>query len=103
MALIFLRLRELYKNEGGAFPDPILNLSWPYRIPHDPSAEELAMEYSGKALADLADPKDKNENHPQGGRTAGRLRPAPGRRHHGLRLLDLLRLLDPGRQHDGPP
>ena len=57
-ALIFLRLRELYRAEGGAFPDPILNLSWPYRIPHEPSAAELAMEYSGKALADLADPKD---------------------------------------------
>ena len=58
MAILFLRLRELYKAEGGAFPDPILRLSWPYRIPHDPSSEELAREYSGKALADLTDPKD---------------------------------------------
>jgi formate dehydrogenase-N alpha subunit len=61
MARIFVRLRELYKAEGGAFPDPILNLSWPYRIPNDPSSEELAREYSGKALADLADPKDKTK------------------------------------------
>jgi formate dehydrogenase-N alpha subunit len=58
MALIFLRLRELYKKDGGAFPDPIVNLSWPYRIAASPSAEELAREYSGKALADLTDPKD---------------------------------------------
>jgi formate dehydrogenase-N alpha subunit len=57
-ALLFLRLRELYRAEGGAFPDPILNLSWPYRIPHEPSAAELAMECSGKALADITDPKD---------------------------------------------
>jgi formate dehydrogenase major subunit len=58
MARIFIRLRELYRKEGGAFPDPILNLAWPYRIPSDPSSEELAKEYSGKALADLKDPKD---------------------------------------------
>ena len=60
-ALLFLRLRELYKAEGGAFPDPILNLSWPYRLPGDPSSEELAKEFSGKALADLTDPKDKSK------------------------------------------
>jgi len=58
MALLFLRLRELYKKDGGAFPDPIVNLAWPYRIAASPSAEELAREYSGKALADIKDPKD---------------------------------------------
>jgi formate dehydrogenase major subunit len=55
---IFLRLRALYVKDGGAFPDPSVNLSWPYKIPHSPSAEELAMEYNGKALADVTDPKD---------------------------------------------
>lgn len=59
MARIFIRLRELYRAEGGAFPDPILNLSWPYRIPGDPSSEELAREESGKALVDLTDPMDR--------------------------------------------
>jgi formate dehydrogenase major subunit len=58
MAGIFTRLRELYRSEGGAYPDPILNLSWPYANPESPTPEELAREYSGKALADLADPKD---------------------------------------------
>jgi formate dehydrogenase major subunit len=58
IAGIFLKLRELYKKEGGAFPDPILNLTWNYRIPHAPSAEELAKEYNGKALKDITDPKD---------------------------------------------
>ncbi len=58
IAGIFLNLRELYRKEGGAFPDPILNLTWDYRIPHAPAPEELAMEYNGKALADLTEPKD---------------------------------------------
>jgi formate dehydrogenase major subunit len=61
IAGLFSRLRALYKSEGGAFPDPILNLAWPYKIPERPSAEELAMEYNGKALADLTDPKDKTK------------------------------------------
>jgi len=58
IAEIFNRLKAKYKKDGGAFPDPILNLTWPYKIANNPSAEELAMEFSGKALADLTDPKD---------------------------------------------
>jgi formate dehydrogenase major subunit len=58
MGELFTRMRALYKADGGAFPDPILNLSWPYAQANSPSPQELAMEYSGKALKDLADPKD---------------------------------------------
>jgi formate dehydrogenase major subunit len=58
MAGIFTRLRALYQSQGGTYPDPIVKLSWPYAQPHSPSAEELAREYSGKALKDLTDPKD---------------------------------------------
>jgi formate dehydrogenase major subunit len=58
---LFRRIRAMYQTEGGAFPDPILNLTWPYKIPDKPSAEEMAMEYNGKALADLPDPKDKTK------------------------------------------
>ena len=58
MAEIFLRVRALYQKEGGAFPDPILKLHWPYKIPSSPSAEELAREFNGTALADIPDPKD---------------------------------------------
>ena len=29
-------MRELYRKEGGAFPDPILNLTWNYTNPTDP-------------------------------------------------------------------
>ena len=58
MGELFTRMRAMYKADGGAFPDPILNLSWPYARPNSPTPQELAMEYSGKALKDLADPKD---------------------------------------------
>ena len=56
VANIFLKVRELYKKEGGKFPDPILNLTWSYATAH-PSLAELAKEINGKALADLTDPK----------------------------------------------
>jgi formate dehydrogenase-N alpha subunit len=61
MAGIFLKLRELYRKEGGAFPDPILNLTWSHKIPSAPAPEEIAREFSGKALADIMDPKDKKK------------------------------------------
>ncbi len=58
MSGIYQQLKAAYAKEGGALPDPVLNLSWQYRDPHEPSAEELAKELNGKALADLPDPKD---------------------------------------------
>ena len=58
---IFWRMRMLYQSEGGAFPDPIVNLTWPYKNPMSPSAEEIAKEYSGKAITDLVDPADKTK------------------------------------------
>ena len=58
MAGIFTRLRRLYETEGGAFPDPILNLTWPYANPESPSPEEIAKEYNGRALADVTDETD---------------------------------------------
>ena len=56
VAQIFLRVRDLYKKEGGKFPDPILNLTWPYTDPQHPSLTDIAKEINGKALADLTDP-----------------------------------------------
>jgi formate dehydrogenase major subunit len=61
IAQLFTRIRALYAKDGGAFPDPILKLSWPYKQPTSPSADELAMEYNGKALADVTDPKDASK------------------------------------------
>jgi len=58
MADLFLRLKALYVKEGGANPDPILNVAWAYRNPARPTADELAREINGTALADLPDPAD---------------------------------------------
>jgi formate dehydrogenase major subunit len=61
VARIFQKIKAMYQKDGGKLPDPILNLTWPYRIPSKPSPEELLMEISGKALADVYDPKDKTK------------------------------------------
>ena len=59
VAQIFLRVRDLYKKEGGKFPDPILNCSWAYADAQHPPLTQIAMELNGKALADLEDPVTK--------------------------------------------
>jgi formate dehydrogenase major subunit len=61
VAALFNRVRAAYAKEGGTFPDPIVKLAWSYARAAHPSAEELAREYNGKALADLPDPKDKTK------------------------------------------
>jgi formate dehydrogenase major subunit len=57
LATIFLKVRELYQKEGGKFPDPILNASFAYTNPYNPSLAEVAKEINGKANADITDPK----------------------------------------------
>ena len=59
LAQIFLKVRELYKKEGGKFPDPIVNASWSYTIPTSPSLAEVAKEINGKAVTDIEDEKTK--------------------------------------------
>ncbi len=58
IAGIFAKLREMYRKEGGAVPEPILNLTWSYASAAKPSSEEVLREINGKALADVTDPKD---------------------------------------------
>ena len=58
MAQLHHRLKALYKKEGGAFADPILNLTWNYKDPEEPSPTELAREMNGKALENVLDPTD---------------------------------------------
>lgn len=58
IATLFQKIRALYAKEGGTYPDPIRDLTWSYRNPMSPTAEELAKEYNGKALADVLDPTD---------------------------------------------
>ena len=98
VAQIFLRVRDLYKKEGGKFPDPILNLTWPYTDAEHPSLTDVAKEINGKALADLTDPATKQTH--QGRPAIARLRLAEGRRHDLVRELDLLRVLDRSRVTD---
>jgi formate dehydrogenase major subunit len=59
VAQIFLRVRDLYRKEGGKFPDPILNLTWPYTDVEHPALADLAKEINGKALTDITDPATK--------------------------------------------
>jgi formate dehydrogenase major subunit len=56
MSGIFHRMREMYRKEGGAFPDPILNLTWNYTNPTDPNPAELAKDMNGRARVDIKDP-----------------------------------------------
>jgi formate dehydrogenase major subunit len=57
MSGIFHRMREMYRKAGGAFPDPILNLTWNYTDPTEPDPEEVAKDMNGRALVDLKDDK----------------------------------------------
>lgn len=58
MAQIHLRLKELYRKEGGKVPEPIVNLEWRYKDPNEPTAEELAKELNGYVVEDVTDPAD---------------------------------------------
>jgi formate dehydrogenase major subunit len=57
LARIFLKVRELYQQEGGKFPDPVLHATWSYTDPHNPSLSEIAREINGRAVSDVTDPK----------------------------------------------
>jgi formate dehydrogenase major subunit len=57
LSRIFLAVRELYRKDGGRFPDPVLNAAWNYSDPHCPSLSEVAREINGRAVADVADAK----------------------------------------------
>jgi formate dehydrogenase major subunit len=70
LAQIFLKLREMYRKEGGKFPDPILNLTWNYTDPQNPSLSEVAKELNGKALADVED-KPSNQTMKTGQQLPG--------------------------------
>ncbi len=57
LARIFLKIRDLYRKEGGKFPDPILQVSWAYSDPYNPPLSEVAKEINGRALKDISDEK----------------------------------------------
>jgi len=58
VARLFLKLRALYAKDGGALPEPIAALTWPYVNPQSPSPSELLREINGRALRDVLAPPD---------------------------------------------
>jgi formate dehydrogenase major subunit len=61
MARLFLELKGLYEQEGGAFPDPMFKVTWNYAMRSEPSSAELLREISGYAITDVTDPADKTK------------------------------------------
>lgn len=59
IAALFMKLRNMYKAQGGANPAPILNLTWNYKNPMFPAADELLREISGKTMVQIKDPAGK--------------------------------------------
>ena len=61
MAQLHLRLKALYAKEGGAFPDPIVNLHWPYHDKNEPEPAEVAKELNGYVVETVPDPADPSK------------------------------------------
>jgi len=55
MSGIYSRMKAMYAKDGGAFPDPILNLTWNYTNPDSPGPDEIAKEINGRALQEVKD------------------------------------------------
>jgi formate dehydrogenase major subunit len=64
LAELFDRVKGLYQQQGGKFPDPVQRLTMPYKDPRKPELDEIAQEINGKnlttgkRLATFADLKD---------------------------------------------
>jgi formate dehydrogenase major subunit len=64
LAELFGRVKDLYQQQGGKYPDQVLKLTLPYRDPRKPELDEIAQEINGKnlttgqRLATFADLKD---------------------------------------------
>ncbi len=50
LAELFLRVRELYEAQGGRYPDPVRELTMPYKDPRKPQLDEIAREINGSSL-----------------------------------------------------
>ena len=50
LAEVFQRVRDLYTQQGGKYPAPMLELSFPYRDPRKPELDEIAQEINGRNL-----------------------------------------------------
>jgi formate dehydrogenase major subunit len=59
VADLFVRLRKLYEKDGGKGTEQFLQVSWSYKDPLAPSADEILKEINGRALVDLKDAEGK--------------------------------------------
>src|SRR5216684_2131306 len=59
LSRILLAVRELYKKEGGALPEQVLNVTWNYTNPVNPDLAEVLKEINGKAVTDIKDKDGK--------------------------------------------
>jgi len=50
MAELFQRVKDLYRQQGGAFTEPLVALSMPYQDVRKPTLDEIAQEINGKDL-----------------------------------------------------
>lgn len=50
LAEVFDRVKQLYKEQGGKYPDPLLQLQMPYKDVRRPELDEIAKEINGKDL-----------------------------------------------------
>jgi formate dehydrogenase major subunit len=50
LAELFDRVKGLYQQQGGKYPDPIAQLTMPYKDPRKPDLDEIAQEINGKNL-----------------------------------------------------
>ncbi len=51
IARLFLKIRELYQQEGGAAAEPLLGMAWDWQNPLSPSLAEVAREINGRDAA----------------------------------------------------
>ena len=50
LAELLSRVKDLYQQQGGKYPDPVFKLTLPYRDPRKPELDEIAQEINGKNL-----------------------------------------------------
>ena len=68
---LFWRVKELYQRDGGAYDEPIQNLSWNYLNPREPTLVELAKEINGYDLDTGQLLSTFGQLHDDGSTTAG--------------------------------
>ncbi|TAJ38888.1 MAG: formate dehydrogenase-N subunit alpha [Reyranella sp.] len=58
VAGLYGRLKAKYAKDGGAFPDPLLKLTWSYTNSASPAPAEVLKEINGYVVQDVTDPAD---------------------------------------------